>query len=144
MPARERVRVVHDSTLPVARVFAFLAEHENLGKIFAPARITRLRDGRDGTRNGVGSARVLRVGLMPPVEETTTDVVPDERIEYAITRGGPLTEHWARIHFEPRGAGTRITWTIGLKAPIPGLATLTARALKTAIARGLRKVDALA
>ena len=52
MPSTERVRIVHDFEKSVERVFAFLVEHENFGKIFAPAKISRFRDGTDGTRNG--------------------------------------------------------------------------------------------
>ena len=45
-------------------------------------RITRLRDGTDGHRNGVGSVRELKVGPTPPFEETVTEFVPNELIAY--------------------------------------------------------------
>lgn len=144
MASRERVRVVRDCSKSVERVFAFLAEHENLAKIFPPAKISVLREGTDGTRNGVGSVRILRIGPLPPIEETNTRIVPNELIEYAITRGSPLREHWGRIAFEPRGEGARITYTIGMEAVVPGLAALIARALTIAIKKGLRTVDRLA
>ncbi len=144
MASKERVRIVHDFSKPVERVFAYLAEHENLGTIFAPAKISRLRDGTDGSRNGVGSARALKIGPLPPVEETNTKVVPNELIEYSITRGSPLKGHWGRIVFEPRGDGSRVTYTIGMEAAVPGLARIVGRVLASKIRSGLRKVDRLA
>jgi uncharacterized protein YndB with AHSA1/START domain len=142
VPATERVHLVHDFAKPVERVFAFLAEHENLPTIFAPATVVRLRDGTDGTRNGVGSVRRLRIPMLPPFEETNTKVVVNELIEYAITRGTPLRDHWGRMAFEPRGdGGTRLIWSIGMEAAIPGLAALVGKALKAKLQSGLRKVD---
>ncbi len=48
------IHVQRDFTQPVERVFAYLAEHENLGAIFKPLRVERVRDGQSA-RNGVGS-----------------------------------------------------------------------------------------
>jgi uncharacterized protein YndB with AHSA1/START domain len=142
MPATERVHVVHDFAKPVERVFAFLAEHENLTTVLAPAKIRRLRDGTDGDRNGVGSVRQLRIGPFPPFEETNTKVVPNELIEYEITRGSPLKAHWGRMRFERReGSGSRLIYVIGMDAAIPGLAVLIGRVLTATIRRGLPKVD---
>ena len=93
MTAPVRVRVVHRFASDPASVFASLGEHENLGKIFAPFKITRLSDGST-SRNGVGSARTLRLGPAAFVE-TVTNVIPDGLIEYAITSGDtPLRVHW--------------------------------------------------
>lgn len=144
MAVKERVHIVHDFELPVERVFAFLAEHENLAKVFAGAKIIRLRDGTDGTRNGIGSVRRLKIGLLPPIEETVTKVVENELIEYAITRGSPLKDHLGRMAFEPRGKGTRLTYTIAFDANVPGLARFVGRGLTAGIKRGLRSVDSLA
>lgn len=146
MPSKERVRIVHDFSLPVERVFAFVSDHDNLDVLFAPAKIARIRNGTDGTPNGSGSVRSLKLApFLPPIEETNTNVVPNELIEYAITRGSPLTTgHWGRIVFEPRPQGSRVTYTIGLNAKLPGLARLVGRILTSKIRKGLRKVDRLA
>ena len=136
----QRIDLTHDFVLPVARVYAYLAEHEHLGPLFG-ATVRRLRDG-DSTRNGVGSVRALRVGPLPTFEETVVAAVPDELIEYRISRGGfPISGHSARMSFSSHGAGTRLHYVITLGSPVPGLDRLIAAALTRNIRRGLGEVD---
>jgi uncharacterized protein YndB with AHSA1/START domain len=140
----QTVHVEHDFQVPPARAFAFLAEHEHLGVLF-PAKVTRVRDGQDGQRNGVGSVRRLRIAILPPFEETTTKVVPDELIEYRITKGSPLRGHHGRMAFAPNGSGgTRFVYDITFGAVLPGVDVVVAKALDRSIRAGLPKVDALA
>lgn len=134
------VHVEHEFVKPVDRVFAYLSEHENLATLFG-AKVTRLRDG-DSERNGVGSCRQLRIGPLPPFEETVTEFVPNERIVYRITKGSPLRDHEGVMRFTTlAGGGTHLDYTIRLAAPIPGLALLVKAALTRSIAEGLPKVD---
>ena len=51
-------RLIFDQgfALPPEQVFDYFAEHENLEALFG-AKVTRLKNGDDGTRNGVGSIR---------------------------------------------------------------------------------------
>ena len=88
------VKVEHRFAKPPERIFAYLAEHENLSEMFG-AKVTRLRDG-DTERNGVGSVRKLQIGPAPPFEETVTEFVPSERIVYKITKGSPIKGHSIR------------------------------------------------
>jgi uncharacterized protein YndB with AHSA1/START domain len=136
------VHVTYDFTKPPDRVFAHLAEHENLAALFG-ARIRRLNDGTDGSRNGVGSRRELRVApLVPPFEETVTEVVPNERIVYRITKGSPLKDHEGRMLFsEGEGGGTRFEYTIRLASPVPGLAAIVKSQLTRSITKSLPEVD---
>ena len=85
----QRLSFKRDFDRPPEEVFAFFAEHENLGPMFG-AEITRLSDGDDGSRNGVGSCRRVKAGPAPAFEETMTAFVPGELIEYRITKGTPL------------------------------------------------------
>src|SRR6476619_1896055 len=101
----QRVIIDHDFRVPVSTAFAHLSEHENLEALFG-AKVTRLRDGTDGTRNGVGSVRRLKIGALPPFEETTTEVIPDELIRYRITKGSPLRDHSGEMRFTPNPDGT--------------------------------------
>jgi uncharacterized protein YndB with AHSA1/START domain len=134
------VHVEHDFAKPPERVFAHLAEHENLAEVFG-ANVTRLKDGEDGERNGVGSVRRLRIGPLPPFEETVTEFVPSERIVYRITKGSPLRGHVGVMSFAPASGGTRFVYDIRLASPIPGLAVLVRSALTRSITRALAKVE---
>lgn len=139
------VIIDHDFKQPVDRVFAFLSEHENLGIIFAPMRVERLRDGTDGTRNGVGSVRKLSIFGALPFEETVTKVVPNEHVEYKITKGSPLNHHHGEMQFTPNpDGGTHLHYEIELASKVPGLAAGVKAALSGSVARGLKKVDARA
>lgn len=139
MATPQRVHVVHTFTSDPATVFAKLAEHENLGPLFA-ARITRVRDG-DTSRNGAGSTRRLKIGPLPAFEETTTIAEPHTLIEYRITKGGPLKGHWARQILTPTSdGGTQLDYTIGFDMPVPGTAPVVARILQTVITRSIGKL----
>ena len=133
------VKVEHHFAKPPERVFAYLAEHENLADMFG-AKVTRLRDG-ESERNGVGSIRRLQVGPAPPFEETVTEFVPSERIVYKITKGSPMRGHVGVMTFAPEGEGTRFDYDIRLASPIPGLAALVRMQLTRSIKQNLAKVD---
>jgi uncharacterized protein YndB with AHSA1/START domain len=133
------VKVEHRFAKPPERIFAYLAEHENLADLFG-AKITRLRDG-DSERNGVGSVRRLQIGPAPPFEETVTEFVPSKRIVYRITKGSPLRGHVGVMTFEPDGEGTHFLYDIRLASPIPGLAALVKLSLTRTINQGLARVE---
>ena len=134
------VHVEQDFDLPVERVFDYLAEHENLGPVFG-AKITRIKDG-DTDRNGVGSARLVKVGPLPAVEETVTKVVPNELIEYRITHGGPLRNHVGIMKFSSLpGTGSHLDYRIRVASNIPGLAPVAKTVLTKGIVKGLKTVD---
>ena len=139
----QTVTVEHDFTLPPERVFAYLAEHENLEPLFG-AKITRLNDGTDGTRNGVGSRRRLKLGPLPAFEETVTEVVPDQLIRYRITKGSPLRDHEGVMRFSPNGTGTHLHYEITFNAVAPGIAPIVAASLRRSISKGLGRVDGAA
>lgn len=134
----QRIEVVQDSSLPVGRLYAFLTEHENLGPLLG-AKITRVRDGSTD-RNGAGSVRRVQLGPLPAFEETVTAVVPDELVEYRISKGSPLRDHRGVLRFAPKGAGSTVTWTITFSAP-PVLDRVVALGLRVAVTRGLAKAD---
>ena len=132
-----RAHHVHvEHTLRASRpsaIFAYLAEHENLAEVFG-AKITRLRDGEDGERNGVGSVRQLQIGPVPPFEETVTEFVPPERIVYRITKGSPLRGHVGVMTFDPDGRAARASSTTSASPRrSPGLALLVRASLTRSI-----------
>ena len=90
--ARARLRVPVRAREPRAGLFG--------------SKIRRLRDGTDGTRNGVGSERELKVGPLPPFVETVTEVGSRSAfIRYRITKGSPLRDHEGVMEFWPRAPG---------------------------------------
>jgi uncharacterized protein YndB with AHSA1/START domain len=136
----QHVHVTHDFRAPVERVFAYLAEHENLEALFG-TRIERVRDG-ETERNGVGSCRRLSFNGLLPFEETVTEMVPNERIVYRITKGTPMRDHEGVMAFSSTGSGgTHVDYRIQLGSPVPGLAAIVVRVLRGRIAAGLRKLD---
>jgi uncharacterized protein YndB with AHSA1/START domain len=134
------VHVEHDFAKPPERIFAYLAEHENLAAVFG-AKVTRLRDGEDGQRNGVGSRRRLNAGPLPAFEETVTEFAPSRRIVYRITKGSPLRGHVGIMEFTPTAAGTHFVYDIRIASPIPGLAPLVRAVLTRSITRSLPGVE---
>jgi len=140
----QRIVIGHDFTLPPERVFAYMSEHENLGDLFG-AEVKRIRDGTDGSRNGVGSVRSLKVGPFPAFEETVTEVVPNELIRYRITMGSPLRDHEGSMRFTPNpDGGTHLHYEISFRGAVPGLGAVIAPGLRRNIVKGLGRVDSAA
>jgi hypothetical protein len=134
------VVVDHRFSAPPARIFAHLAEHENLAQVFG-ARIERLKDGDDGRRNSAGSARRLKIGPLPAFDETVTEYEPDALIRYRITRGSPLRDHRGELRFAPDGPGTWLHYEIAFGTAVPGLDRLIALMLRRNVVNGLRAAD---
>jgi uncharacterized protein YndB with AHSA1/START domain len=138
----QRIEIDQDFTLPVERVYDYLAEHENLEAVFG-AKIARVRDG-DDSRNGVGSVRQLRIAIAPPFEETVTAAVPNQLIEYKITKGSPLRNHTGTMTFTSTPTGSHLHYVIEFGAALPGLDRVIKVGLERAVRKGLTTVDALA
>ncbi len=131
------VEVVHASARPVEELFADLADHERLSRVFG-VPVRRVRDG-EGDPNGVGSVRRMGVGLLK-LEETVTAIEPRRSIEYRITRGaGPVRNHRGKLEFATVGTGSRVTWTIEYDS-LPLVGGALKKLLSRALARGLGKI----
>lgn len=132
-----RVLVHHHLDAPREQVFDHFAEHENLRAFFG-VPVTRLQDGDDGGRNGVGSRRRMAGGPLA-FEETTTVADRPSKIEYRITKGTPLSHHRGELTFTDGAAGgTDVRYLIELGARVPGLAQVVALALTASVKRGFR------
>lgn len=135
-----RVHLTHDYAASRPQVFGYLAQHENLGPMFG-ARVTRVRDGADEP-NGVGSTRSLKVGPLPPFEETNVEVVPDALIRYRITKGGILKNHEGVMTFvDLPGGGCRLTWTITFDGKLPGVGAAVEALLTRSISKALPSIE---
>lgn len=130
--SEHRITLQADIAAPVEEVFAAFADHETFGKLW-PGRTQRIREGATHP-NGEGSVRHVRSGLVE-LEETTTVYQPSEQLEYRITRGTPLRDHYGRLHFHGSDSGTRVDYEIYFRCPIPLLGRLIARQLKQSFNR---------
>jgi ribosome-associated toxin RatA of RatAB toxin-antitoxin module len=80
-------------------------------------------------------------GVLPPFVETVTDVEPDRRIAYRITKGGPLKDHRGELRFAPLDAGgTHLEWEISFGAKVPGLDVVVAKGLERSVRKGMQAV----
>ncbi|KRC66567.1 hypothetical protein ASE12_18395 [Aeromicrobium sp. Root236] len=139
MASPQRVHVTHTYTSDPVTVFEKLSEHENLGPMFG-AKITRICDG-DTSRNGPGSTRALKIGPLPAFHETTTKAEPHHLIEYKISKGSPLRNHWGVQKLTPTAdGGTHLDYTIGFDMLVPGMAALVGKVVQANIKKGLAKL----
>jgi uncharacterized membrane protein len=134
----QRMHVTQDFPQPVEELYAYLSEQENLEPLFG-AKIKRLSDGSDGTRNGAGASRELRVGPLPGFVETNVEVIPNELIRYRITKGGVLKNHEGVMRFSRRDGGSHLDYTIDFDGKIPGTGPLIKRTLERNIGSALRR-----
>ena len=121
------VHVEHHFEKPPERIFAYLAEHENLAEVFgakvtAPAR----RRGRRAQRGGLGAPAADRAAAAVRGDRHASSL-PNERIVYRITKGSPLRGHVGVMTFEPADGGTRFVYDIRLASSDPRLRGRRAR-----------------
>ena len=135
------INIIKEFDAPVEKVFTTLSEHENLNKIFAPAKITRISNGK-GSRNGVGSARKMSIPLAPSFVETNLVYQENKLIEYAITSGiAPIKAHRGIMKFSDLGNNrSRLDYSITFKGRVPFIGSIIKIALENGINRGLKKI----
>lgn len=136
--AKYTVEVTQDYQRPVEAVFARLSDHNQLGKVLGiPVR--RVVDGQGGV-NGVGSVR--RMGLWPAaLEETVTAIVPNQSINYRISKGGaPLKNHSGLLRFSSTGQGSRVVWTISFDSSLPIIGGVVRQVLTQGLRLGLKRI----
>ncbi len=133
-------RIVIDQSFPfsVERLFGDLADHENLGRILG-APIKRVVDGEGpGGVNGVGSVRRLGSGPVA-FEETVVTCIPNELIEYRVTKGSPIKNHLGRMEFTGDGDRSHLHYVITFEGKLPLLGAIIRPILRSSAARGLAK-----
>ncbi len=136
--SHHKIVVTETSAQPVEDIFSFLAEHQNLSKLFLlPVR--RIKPGADEV-NGVGSVRRLGIGPLG-VEETVTAMEENRSIDYRISRhGGPIRDHRGRIEFSASPTGSQLRWSIEFTAPVAILGHAISQVLEQALRQGLRRL----
>ncbi|MFT7186455.1 MAG: putative membrane protein [Pseudohongiellaceae bacterium] len=134
----QKTITIHEKfNAPIAQVFGTLSDHEKFGKICG-INMKRIHDGDDGL-NGKGSVRTIKIGPLPSFEETITDFIPNEFIEYKITKGSPIKNHVGTLTFSEQNNQTVLDYEIKLESKIPFTASIIKTALQNGIVKGLRK-----
>ena len=136
--AKYRLEVTQDYKLPVSMVFKKLSDHNQLGKVLG-IPVKRVVDGRSDI-NGVGSVR--RMGLWPvTVEESVIGVVPNQSIDYRISKGGaPLKNHSGKLIFIETSKGARVIWQINFDSSLPVVGAVVKQVLTQGLRLGLKRV----
>lgn len=120
------------------RVFAYFADHEKFGRIW-PGRFRRIHESADAAQpNGLGSVREIKSSGFT-FEETITAFDPPQRIEYRITRGGPIKNHLGRLLFSEVPGGTKLEYTIEFDPRLRFTGGLIASVLCASWHRGVQR-----
>ncbi|HNE51012.1 MAG: SRPBCC family protein [Chitinophagales bacterium] len=115
----QRLHFLQDFDAPIKNVFSFFSDHNRLGEIY-PAFIRRITDAPNPANcNDVGSSRVIvRIPLV--MQETITQYIENNYLEYKITLGSPLKNHIGKMKFiELSPSKTRLEYIIEFEPWIP-------------------------
>lgn len=136
--AQQAVRFEQFFATPRERVFAWFADHGKFGRLW-PGRTRRVQVSADPAHpDGLGSVRQIRsAGLT--FEETITAFEPPARIEYRVTRGGPVRNHVGRLSFTEVSGGTKLDYAIEFDPRVPFTGGLIASVLCAAWQRGVQR-----
>ncbi|HEX4872611.1 MAG TPA: SRPBCC family protein [Nevskiaceae bacterium] len=142
--SRQLLRFEQFFAAPRETVFAFFSDHQSFGEIW-PGRFERIQVAPAGDDpNGLGSVRRVRSAGMV-IEETITAFEPPARIEYRVTRGGPLKNHRGELRFTEVPGGTQLDYQIEFEPRWPLTGGLIASTLCAAWHHGVsRAVEAIA
>jgi hypothetical protein len=109
MPERIRVQASAVSSAEPSEIYALLVNSATYPLWSMIRYYESLRSGREGL-HGVGARRLFKTNAITVMREEITDVVPDERVGYALLSGFPLLDYRSRTTLERTAAGTRIVW----------------------------------
>ena len=124
---------------PVAEVFEMLSKHASYNRIFKPIQVVRIKDATDPQRpDGVGSVRKMGFGLVKPIQEQITKLVPNELIEYKIIKNPLVRHHLGRLTFTTLDdQTTQLVYSIEFDGRIPLSSLIILSQLKFAVGRGM-------
>ena len=125
---------------PLDTIFSQLSDHEKMGEVLN-ANVKRIKDG-DEYVNGIGSVRRITPVPLAGFEETVTAFEPNKLIEYTITKGTPLKNHFGRMLFSEHEGKTHLHYTIQFqpKLPIPLAGRVVKTVLEKILLSGLEKL----
>ncbi|MEZ4237274.1 MAG: SRPBCC family protein [Myxococcota bacterium] len=107
------IRASGTSAAPPRAVFALLADIDSWSR-WGPWRATGLEAPAPGGGGGVGAIRRLESrtwGRRIVSRERVEELVPDQRLVYALLSGLPLEGYRGVVALQPAGGGTHIVWS---------------------------------
>ena len=135
--AQKIIKIHEKFNAPISEVFGILSNHEKFGKICG-INMKLIQSGTDA-ENGLNSIRAVKVGPLPAFEETITGFIPNQFIEYKITKGSPIKNHVGTLNFSEKNNQTVLDYEIALESKIPFTTSIIKAALQNGISKGLRK-----
>lgn len=126
---------------PAQTLFDRLTDHEGFGRAIGQT-ITRVSDGPSDAPNGLGAVRRIQLPLGLSFEETVTAFEPPQRMEYRVSRGSPVKNHWGQLLITPTDSGCRLVYRIDFTPRMPGTGRLLGWLIKRPIAQALAQLQA--
>lgn len=124
----------------VSVLYARLSDHERLGD-FWPGKFVLIQPAPGPDKNGAGAVRRIRVAGSS-FEETVLRSIPNQLIEYTVSRGGPVKNHLGTMRFAAQGSGCELHYTITFESKLPLAGPLIKFLLAGPIIGGLKKLSA--
>lgn len=136
--ALQTVRFEEFFAAPRETVFAWFAQHENVGRLFYCSSV-KIREAQDGADvNGVGSTRRVRHGPLR-LDQTITRFEPPRLIEYRGAARWPIGEQRGRLQFEAVPGGTQLAYDIEFDSRLPGSGGVLSSLLASTWRRGIQR-----
>ena len=138
--ATQIIHIKQDFAVPAIKVFNFFSDHNRLPEIW-PGPIKRIRESDDPENiNGVGSARLIGFSVFA-FEETVEKVRNPDLIEYTISKGSPIKNHYGVMKFIDNTENTsHMDYQITLESKIPFTTCLLKFILQSIIGNGVRNL----
>jgi Polyketide cyclase / dehydrase and lipid transport len=108
---KERIEIEQSFNAPVETIFNILTDHESFGNVISTV-IKRVVDSSEANKNGVGSVRRISAFPFPSFEETVVTFIPNQLMEYKVSKGSPIKNHKGRMEFSDESGKTRLFYTI--------------------------------
>ncbi|MGW0251309.1 SRPBCC family protein [Nocardia goodfellowii] len=113
-------------------VYKFFTERDGIGP-YLPVVNFKLKKPGAGSASGVGAQYLIGVGGLGITEETT-QLVPNERMEYKIVAGAPVKRHVGTITFaDADNNSTVVSYTMESEPSLPVPAKVLEMGLRTLI-----------
>jgi len=136
---KQFISIQQDFNASLKEIFSQLTDHEQFG-ILLGANIKRVAKGKDGFLNGQGSVRRIKSFPVPAFEETVVMFKENERMEYSVSKGGPIKKHVGIMIFDGDDRQSSIRYDIEFEPKIPFTGGLIKSAIEKPLRKGLKKL----